>query len=163
MKHRIMILVLGLTASASFAQNLNPAQKESDFRYLASHGMMGTDFDSCCHNWATQGLNYYVVARLHWNPEQRVDAIIDRTNTVGTVWLGTTIGCAQCHNHKNDPIPQEEYYRFLAYFNNDVNDSRRIDAPRSKSPATNNGMRAARCITAGSRSTTMSRRAAISA
>jgi Domain of unknown function (DUF4838) len=48
-----------------------------DFRYLASHGMMGTDFDSCCHNWATQGLNYYVVARLHWNPEQDVGAIVD--------------------------------------------------------------------------------------
>ncbi len=48
-----------------------------DFRYLAGHGMMGTDFDSCCHHWATQGLNYYVVARLHWNPEQDVDAIID--------------------------------------------------------------------------------------
>jgi hypothetical protein len=48
-----------------------------DFRYLADHSMMGTDFDSCCHNWATQGLNYYVVARLHWNPEQDVDAIID--------------------------------------------------------------------------------------
>jgi len=48
-----------------------------DFRYLANHGMMGTDFDSCCHNWATQGLNYYVVARLHWDPEQKVDAIVD--------------------------------------------------------------------------------------
>src|SRR5262245_41948194 len=39
--------------------------------------MMGTDFDACCHNWATQGLNYYVVARLHWNPEQNVDALVD--------------------------------------------------------------------------------------
>ncbi len=48
-----------------------------DFRYLAKHGMMGTDFDACCHHWATQGLNYYVVARLHWNPEQAVDAIVD--------------------------------------------------------------------------------------
>jgi hypothetical protein len=48
-----------------------------DFRYLASHGMMGTDFDSCCHHWATQGLNYYVVARLHWNPEQDVNAVVD--------------------------------------------------------------------------------------
>jgi uncharacterized membrane protein/mono/diheme cytochrome c family protein len=57
------------------------------------------------------------------DPEEfRIDAVIDRTNTVGTVWLGTTIGCAQCHNHKNDPISQEEYYRFLAYFNNDVGD-----------------------------------------
>ncbi len=48
-----------------------------DFRYLASHGMMGTDFDACCHHWATQGLNYYVVARLHWNQDQDVDALID--------------------------------------------------------------------------------------
>jgi len=48
-----------------------------DFRYLASHAMMGTDFDACCHHWATQGLNYYVVARLHWNPELSVDAIVD--------------------------------------------------------------------------------------
>jgi hypothetical protein len=48
-----------------------------DFRYLADHGMMGTDFDACCHHWATQGLNYYMVARLHWNPEQDVDTLID--------------------------------------------------------------------------------------
>jgi hypothetical protein len=48
-----------------------------DFKYMASHGMLGTDFDSCVHHWATQGLNYYVVARLHWNPEENVDAIID--------------------------------------------------------------------------------------
>jgi hypothetical protein len=39
--------------------------------------MWGTDFDSCMHNWATQGLNYYVVARLNWDPNQDVDAIID--------------------------------------------------------------------------------------
>jgi hypothetical protein len=48
-----------------------------DFRFLAGHGMMGTDFDACCHHWATQGLNYYIVARLHWNPEQDVDALVD--------------------------------------------------------------------------------------
>jgi hypothetical protein len=48
-----------------------------DFQYLADHGMMETDFDSCCHHWATQGLNYYVAARLHWNPEQDVNAIVD--------------------------------------------------------------------------------------
>jgi hypothetical protein len=48
-----------------------------DFRHLAGHGMMGTDFDSCCHNWATQGLNYYVAARLHWDPEQDVGALVE--------------------------------------------------------------------------------------
>jgi hypothetical protein len=49
----------------------------ADFRRLAGQGMMGTDFDACCHHWATQGLNYYVVARLHWNPEQNVDTLVD--------------------------------------------------------------------------------------
>jgi hypothetical protein len=48
-----------------------------DFRHLAAHGMWGTDFDSCMHNWSTQGLNYYVVARLHWNPDQDVDDLIN--------------------------------------------------------------------------------------
>ncbi len=48
-----------------------------DFRHFAATGMMGTDLDSCTHNWATQGLNYYVVARLHTDPNLNVDAIID--------------------------------------------------------------------------------------
>ena len=48
-----------------------------DFRHLAAQGLLGTDFDACCHHWATQGLNYYLVARLNWNPDQNVDAIID--------------------------------------------------------------------------------------
>jgi hypothetical protein len=49
----------------------------ADFRHLAGHGMLGTDFDSCAHNWATQGLNYYILAKLHWNPDLDVDAAID--------------------------------------------------------------------------------------
>jgi hypothetical protein len=48
-----------------------------DFRHFVATDMMGTDLDSCTHNWATQGLNYYVVARLHTDPEQDVDAIIE--------------------------------------------------------------------------------------
>ncbi len=48
-----------------------------DFRHLADHGMLGTDFDACCHHWATQGLNTYVIARLNWDPDQDVDALID--------------------------------------------------------------------------------------
>lgn len=43
--------------------------------------------------------------------------LVDRTNTTATVWLGTTLGCAQCHNHKFDPFTQKEYYQFLAFFN----------------------------------------------
>ncbi|MEQ8788796.1 MAG: PSD1 and planctomycete cytochrome C domain-containing protein [Pirellulaceae bacterium] len=50
--------------------------------------------------------------------ENRVNQIIDRVNTTGTVWLGTTVECTQCHNHKYDPFSQQEYYRLFAYFNN---------------------------------------------
>ncbi len=50
--------------------------------------------------------------------EARWETLLDRVNTTGTVWLGTTIACAQCHNHKYDPFTQRDYYRFLAFFDN---------------------------------------------
>src|SRR5262245_35205723 len=43
---------------------------------------------------------------------------VDRVDTTATVWLGMTIGCARCHNHKYDPVTQKEYYQLFAYFNN---------------------------------------------
>jgi hypothetical protein len=49
--------------------------------------------------------------------EFRVAAVFDRTATLGTVWLGLTVGCARCHDHKYDPIPQADYYRLFAFFN----------------------------------------------
>lgn len=47
----------------------------------------------------------------------RVESIVDRVNTTGSVWLGLTIGCCQCHDHKFDPIAQREYYQFFAFLN----------------------------------------------
>jgi hypothetical protein len=44
--------------------------------------------------------------------------LVDRVNTTATVWLGLTIACAQCHDHKYDPVTQEDYYRLYAFFNN---------------------------------------------
>jgi hypothetical protein len=55
------------------------------------------------------------------DPEQfRVESVIDRVNTFGSVFLGLTVGCAQCHDHKFDPLTQREYYQLFAFFNNTV-------------------------------------------
>jgi cytochrome c553 len=59
--------------------------------------------------------------------EARFEQIVNRTNTVSITWLGLTTGCAQCHNHKFDPISQKEYYSLFAFF--DHAEEQDIDAP----------------------------------
>lgn len=49
--------------------------------------------------------------------ENRIDYLMDQTETVATVWLGATFNCARCHDHKFDPVSQADYYRLLALFN----------------------------------------------
>lgn len=61
------------------------------------------------------------------NAEKQFEETLDRTSTVGTVWLGLTVGCAQCHDHKYDPISQKEFYQLFANFNNAVESD--VDAP----------------------------------
>jgi hypothetical protein len=49
--------------------------------------------------------------------EDHYKRLVDRVNTTGTIWLGSTVGCAQCHNHKYDPLTTKEYYGLFAFFN----------------------------------------------
>ncbi len=59
--------------------------------------------------------------------ENRVKALVDRVSTLGSVWLGLSVACAECHAHKYDPIPQEDFYGLFAFFN-DADD---VDMPIS--------------------------------
>lgn len=60
----------------------------------------------------------------------RVEAVVDRVNTTARVFLGLTLGCSQCHDHKYDPFSQREYYEMFAFFNSDAE----VDLPIGQGP-----------------------------
>ncbi|MEM7011562.1 MAG: PSD1 and planctomycete cytochrome C domain-containing protein [Verrucomicrobiota bacterium] len=63
--------------------------------------------------------------------EFRIKSIVDRTNTTFSVWMGLTVGCAQCHTHKYDPITQREYFQLFSFFNNsDEHDLKTEPSPK---------------------------------
>ena len=73
--------------------------------------------------------------------EFRIEAVADRVETVGTVFLGLTMGCSRCHDHKYDPLMQAEYFNLFAYLNNDnettipvpnTEEAEKIDAANEK-------------------------------
>ena len=61
--------------------------------------------------------------------EFRNVAVVDRVNTTLTVWMGTSLACAQCHTHKYDPITQTEYFALFAFFNNTADADRSDESP----------------------------------
>lgn len=68
------------------------------------------------------------------NEEFRVAAVKDRVDTTLQVWMGLTMGCAKCHSHKYDPISNNDYYSFYAFFNQTEDADRGDDVPVLPSP-----------------------------
>jgi hypothetical protein len=66
--------------------------------------------------------------------EFRVVAVVDRVNTTMQVWMGITMGCAQCHDHKYDPLSQEEYFRLFAIFNQTEDSDKSDNRPTLATP-----------------------------
>jgi hypothetical protein len=63
--------------------------------------------------------------------EYRIEYVVDRVDTTSTVFMGLTMGCARCHNHKYDPFTQKEYYQLSAYFNSIDEDGHSFDQGNS--------------------------------
>ena len=67
--------------------------------------------------------------------ESRVDYVVDRVETTSTVWLGLTLGCARCHDHKYDAFTQREFYQLYAFFNS-INETGGVDRRSSTAAPT---------------------------
>ena len=63
------------------------------------------------------------------NEEFRTAAVLDRVNTTWEAMMGTTFACVQCHSHPYDPFTHDEYYKFMAFFNNSRDEDTYADYP----------------------------------
>jgi hypothetical protein len=71
----------------------------------------------------------------------RVESVVDRVNTTGSVWLGLTVGCCQCHDHKFDPLTQREYYQFFAFLNSQDEPTLTVGPANPSAPPVGRGRR----------------------
>ena len=106
-----------------------------DFSYMADHSMLGTDFDSIFNMWSTQSLNYYVIAKLNWNPNENVDDIIDdycKGFGKGWKWIRkywdeveeiTNQGAINEKLHMLDPFTPEMIAKLEEYLNKAVEEA----------------------------------------
>ena len=78
--------------------------------------------------------------------EFRFHAMTDRVATTGVTWLGLTVGCAQCHTHKFDPISQREYYQLMAFMNNADEPDVDIPLPDAEEQQAKNAVQAAKLL-----------------
>lgn len=74
------------------------------------------------------------------NEEYRVVSVIDRVNTTWSALMGTSFNCVQCHSHPYDPFKHEEYYKFMAYFNNDADEDLKLEYPIIKNYSGNDSL-----------------------
>ena len=108
---------------------------KDDFSYLLNNKIIGTDFDACVHHWSTQGLNYYVIARLLWDPNLKLDDIINDYCEKG---FGSAAKCiknyfARLENITNDIVSKKESP--LDHFNSNVVNELRKDLTTARHEA----------------------------
>jgi len=108
------------------ALNQNMPFDQFTIEQLAGDLLPGATIDQCI---ATGFLRQTLSNREGGaDPEEfRVKQVVDRTNMLGEIWLGLTVGCAQCHDHKFDELTQQDFYQLYAFFN--TADEINIDAP----------------------------------
>jgi len=99
------------------ALNANMPYDQFTLEQLAGDLLPGATLDQKVATGFHRTVTCNVEAGVH-PEENRVNQVVDRVNTTGTVWLGSTLECAQCHDHKYDPFTMRDYYSVFAYFNN---------------------------------------------
>jgi len=95
-------------------------QRDKPFDQFVTEQIAGDELASCDTDGATAAIFHRLgpVRRNAGNPEialSRNEVLTERTDVIGAAFLGLTVGCARCHNHKFDPISQKDYYRLEAY------------------------------------------------